>query len=95
MEVHVKRVHSEKITCGLCEYEATDIENLETHQFTCETFKCSVCKKKVRSVSEIKQHINQEHKGTHIWIDHSKSDRKHSDFFDSKRYSRKELLNIK
>ena len=26
MEVHVKRYHSEKITCGLCDYEATDIE---------------------------------------------------------------------
>ena len=70
----MKRYHSETITCGLCDYEATNVENLETHQFTCETFKCSVsdCKKLVRSVSEIKQHINEDHKGTHVWIEHTK-----------------------
>ena len=37
MEVHMKRVHSETISCGLCGYEAKNIESMETHQVTCET----------------------------------------------------------
>ena len=95
MEVHAKRVHCEKITCGLCDYEASDVENMDTHQFTCETFKCSECKEIFRSFTEIKQHINQEHKGKHVWVDHSKSSRRNSEFYDSTSYSRKELLNKK
>ena len=60
MEVHVKSVHSEKITCGLCEYEASNVENLETRQFTCEVSKCSECKTKIRTLSEYSIQHNQQ-----------------------------------
>ena len=43
MNVHVKKHHSEKITC---DYVAADIESLETHQFTCEAYICLNCHNK-------------------------------------------------
>ena len=37
MEVHLGKFHSEQYDCGLCDYVATSLENIETHLFTCET----------------------------------------------------------
>ena len=39
--MHIKRNHSEIITCGMCDFEAKDIEILDTHTFTCEMYKCN------------------------------------------------------
>ena len=36
MEVHLGKYHSEKIECGICGFEAKDIESLDTHLSTCE-----------------------------------------------------------
>ena len=36
MKMHIKRNHSEIITCGMCDFVAKDIEILDTHTFTCE-----------------------------------------------------------
>ena len=40
MEVHSAKLNWDKFECGLCDYEATDIENLEIHLSTCEYYKC-------------------------------------------------------
>ena len=40
MEVHLGKHHSEKNECGLCDFEAGNLENLETHLNTCEFFQC-------------------------------------------------------
>ena len=45
MEVHVKNMHAEKISCGLCGFTTRKLETLETHMNTCETFKCLECQK--------------------------------------------------
>ena len=92
MEVHMKKHHSEKVQCGLCDYEADNIEQLETHLVTCETYKCFDCKIIFKTMREIKDHINKKHAGEPVWLTHSKSDRKYPEYFDSKDYSRKELF---
>ena len=39
--MHIQRNHCETITCGMCDYEAKDFENLDIHTFTCEMYKCN------------------------------------------------------
>ena len=36
MEVHLGKFHSEKFECGLCGFETTDLQTLETPLFTCD-----------------------------------------------------------
>ena len=36
MEVHSAKHHGDKFECGLCDYEAADLNNLEVHLSTCE-----------------------------------------------------------
>ena len=45
MEVHSKKFHSEKIKCGFCDFEMTDVECLEINMLTCETYRCGDCEK--------------------------------------------------
>ena len=70
MEVHVKKLHSEKINCGLCNYEASELESLETHMNTCEIYKCSDCKKSVKTLIDMKNHLRNEHNGKVVYITH-------------------------
>ena len=74
MEVHFKKMHSEKITCGLCDFETKDDESLETHLFTCEIYKCIF--------KDLKTHINKEHNGKPTTVTHAKMDRNKADNFD-------------
>ena len=62
MEVHMGKVHGEKFECGLCDYEAKDLETLETHLLTCEIFKCNICKIKMLQFSQLKKHFLDNHK---------------------------------
>ena len=62
MKVHYKKTHAEKLTCGLCNFESDEVEHLEMHLFTCETFKCNRCGISFKSLPEIKVHINDEYK---------------------------------
>ena len=62
MEMHFRKNLSENITCGICEYVASDVETLDTHTFTCEIFKClsMTCKIKVfQHISGITEHIQK------------------------------------
>ena len=86
------KLHSEKINCGLCNYEASELESLETHMNTCEIYKCSDCKKIVKTLADMKNHLRNEHNGKVVYITHSKMDRKCADYFNSKDYSSKELF---
>ena len=38
MKMHIKRIHSETIECGMCDFRAKDVEILDTHTFTCEMY---------------------------------------------------------
>ena len=83
MELHIKKFHSENITCGLCGYEAKSIEDLETHSATCETYGCSECEDIFKNLCEIKEHTDKAHQGKELWIKHSKSERKYPEFCNS------------
>ena len=82
MEVHFKKMHSEKITCGLCDFETKDVESLDTHLFTCEIYKCNNCRKILRTIQDLKTHINKEHNGKPTTVTHAKMDRNKADNFD-------------
>jgi hypothetical protein len=50
ISVHTAKLHKEKIECGLYEYEAKDIENLEIYLSAREYYKCAVCGKRFGNV---------------------------------------------
>ena len=56
MKMHFRRVHSENISCGICNLEVKDIETLDIHTFTCERFQCNWCAKSFNNVSDMKIH---------------------------------------
>ena len=77
MEVHIGMHHSEKLGCGLCDLEVSNLENLELHLTTCEMYQCYTCDKrfKTNQVRDLKKHIVDEHKRTNGIIEHLKMDR--------------------
>ena len=82
MEMHVRRKHSELISCGMCMLVVKSEDILETHLVTCEIYKCNECRTKFTTVSDIKKHIKENHNGKNISLTHLKSNRKNSEFFD-------------
>ena len=94
MEVHLGKVHGDKFECGLCDYNAKDLENLEMHLSTCETYKCNICDMVFTNLSDIKKHFSQKHesKENTKMVTHIKQNRDNIDAFDEKHYSFKELF---
>ena len=60
MEMHIGKVHSEKIECGLCDSVFDDMNGLELHLCTCEIYKCQCCAK-FKTLAQIKTHIVENH----------------------------------
>ena len=68
MKMHFRRLHCENVSCGICDLEMKDIDTLDTHTSTCQGFKCNWCDKRFYSISDIKRHSKQDHKGkNHIY----------------------------
>ena len=89
MEVHMGKNHSDKFECGLCEWEANSLENLETHLNTCEMFQCdnNGCKKRFRLIKDMKEHIKEAHKEYgNGYLDHLKLDRNNCNEVTEKTY---------
>ena len=61
MDVHIGKEHGDKFACGLCDYIAKDLETLEIHLSTCETYTCTTCDIVFKSLSETKTHFIQKH----------------------------------
>ena len=78
MKVNYRKTHGENISCGLCNHESIETENLETHLFTCEIYKCNSCSKKCKSLPQVKGHISEEHKRNTVIL-HSKMNRDNSE----------------
>ena len=62
MEVHTGKFHAEIIECGLCEFKAESLENLDAHLQTCEIFDCNKCEKRFNSFPKLKTHLDGKHK---------------------------------
>ena len=80
MKMHFRRVHSENISCGICNLEVKDIETLDIHTFICERFQCNWCAKSFNNVSDMKIHGKKEHKGRST-LYHYKQTRINEEFF--------------
>ena len=63
MKMHVKRNHSETISCGMCNFEANQTQALDTQTFTCEMYKCNECKLPFLHLHTLKSHMKNEHYG--------------------------------
>ena len=94
MEVHLGKEHGEKFVCGLCDYIAKSLENLETHLSTCETYVCTICDTIFTNLSEIKTHFLQNHEAKHRsrFVKHIKQNRENHEAFDDKSYCYNELF---
>ena len=55
MEVHIGKTHADIFVCGLCDYKAETLEELDIHLFTCEVYICSKCDFLEKSLSELKK----------------------------------------
>ena len=61
MEIHVKKLHSEKIKCGLCASEFLDLGSIDIHLQTCETYNCIECRKVFKQLEDVKEHVRNLH----------------------------------
>ena len=87
MEVHLGKVHSDKYECGLCDFEAMTLENLELHLFSCEVYKCNYCEKKFKCIKDVKDHIEEmKYSGGYEFIIHLKMDRNSPNEVSDKSY---------
>ena len=64
MEVHLGKCRSENFECGLCEANFEDLKKLELHLNTCEVYECDECNKRVTNLSDLKEHIQSDHKSS-------------------------------
>ena len=93
MGVNINKVHSEELECGMCEFVAKDLETLETHSVTCQIYECKHCAERLKSISHIKKHMTEEHKGGQfLKIIHAKLDISNSDEIKCKTYYSKDLF---
>ena len=94
MEVHIGKKHSDLFDCGLCATETKSLENLNIHLSTCEMYKCEDCDLRLKSLSEIKKHVETKHfKYRHCkTIIHLKQNRSDPDAIDEKPYESSELF---
>ena len=95
MEVHFGKEHSENIECGLCDFPAKDQADLDIHLSTCESYKCGACTFVTTTLTNMKTHIEKDHKGTFIaQIVHSKQNRTNKEEFDSHYYTKQDLFSM-
>ena len=95
MEMHFRRLHSEIITCGLCDFVANNLEELDIHTFTCEIFKCNRCKKTLKTFQDMKTHFEIDHNGESFSLNHYCSNRGNLELIQEKLHFAKELFKKK
>ena len=94
MEVHLAKHHNDKFECGMCEYVAKDLDNLEIHLSTCEIYTCTKCKTKFKNLPHLKTHFEKEHetKDSFVEVYHVKQSRENKEEFEEKNYFYRELF---
>ena len=91
MEVHIGKLHGEIVECGLCSYKAKDLEALNLHISTCETYICEECCYRTTKLHEMKEHLNTKHDKEWFQIKYAKVNRKDSEIIDEKYHEKKNL----
>ena len=95
MKMHIKKIHSEIIACGICKFETKDIEMLDTHTFTCKMYQCNVieCGKTVVLLKDLKLHISEHDELSSI--SHFKRHLINQEYFDETFYFESDLFGKK
>ena len=87
MDVHIGKLHSENVECGLCESILKTIDDLELHLVTCETYTCRRidCDDfTAKTLEEMKVHIKETHEKAAFV--HIKMNRENFNEVTTKRY---------
>ena len=92
IEVHHGRCHNEDFECGLCEYKAGNIENLNIHLSTCEIYECDNCFFRVKVLSHMEDHMDEKHAQENLNIIHGKVDRKNENCIKTTEHLKNELF---
>ena len=79
MELHFRKTHNETVECALCDSTFKDTATLDIHIFTCEVYRCNKCQLNLKTLSDLKKHIVEEHEGQSTKIYHAKQDRKNKE----------------
>ena len=89
MQIHHGKCHGKKLECGICDFQAKSLENLDLHLTTYETYKCMECEFVAKQLSELKKHITENTACglTKIW--HVKMDRNDDKEASYKEYEQK------
>ena len=100
MEIHTARTHGETYECGLCDYESPDLETLDIHLKTCETYICEVCDEKISQLPNVKtlfeaKHDAKKHTGYPNGVRHVKPSRDNREVYDNKFHSYQSLFSDK
>ena len=88
MEVNLGKSHSDKFECGLCEFVAKDLETLDMHLFICEIYQCEECEKRYKDITDIKEHLTNEHGASNTTLILAKQSRADNDEIDMVEYSK-------
>ena len=91
MQIHHGKSHGELFECGLCEFEAKSLENLELHLKTCEIYECEECEFTSKHISVIKKHNLETKKCSSSNILHVKIDRNNEEMADCTAYKHSDL----
>ena len=92
MEVHVGKQHSENLECGLCSYEAKDMEALNLHLTTCQIYVCEDCYYRTKHLHDIREHLNEKHNDFKLII-HAKINLKDPEIIDQDFHSKGDICN--
>ena len=92
IDIHFGKEHGENYICGLCDYQLSDLQALETHLKTCEIFRCTKCGNVVKNLHDIKLHIQKEHEGEkYKRVVHTKLTRDSTEEIESKTHEIEDL----
>ena len=93
MQLHHGKCHSKSIECGLCQFEAKDLERLNLHLKTCETYECEKCEHVTKNITEMKKHVKENYSecGSST-IFHIKIDRNDENEANFKEYKQSEIF---
>ena len=93
IQVHQGRCHGDGFECGLCDFQADSLEILNLHLTTCESYECYKCNIRLHHISDIREHIKENHEAEYVRISHGKLDRKDTNYVKETSYDKDDLFN--
>ena len=95
LQIHNGKAHGSTLECGLCEFQAKDLETQNLHLKTCEIYECDQCEHVAKKLSSIKNHLSNNSDCLSSNVHHVKLDRNDDEEADCKEYEQKDLFREK